>query len=649
MKIYIRMYAVLLLTAISTSLKAQPYPRNLLSRYSREDVSRSLIPHDRWKPFPVSAEAWQQILPDTILKSIIQQADEDVRKPFEAITLTRFLDFVRNGNRNKYEAESFGKRERLFNLVLAEAVEGKGRFADAIANGVWSICEESYWGVPAHLFLQKEGFGLPDVQDPSVDLFASETAVVLAIADYFSGHLLDSISPLLRKRIYDETNRRVFLPLEKKKIAYNYLGTGTRDMPVNNWNPWVVSNWMLSLLLLEQDEQRRISELHHGMEIMDNYLNWMGEDGAVDEGPSYWFGAVGRLFDGLSVLDLATGGKITIYKEPLVRKLATYICNMHISEDYFLSIADASPVIQLDGNLLYRFGKALNDRQVAAFGAWAFQRTGYIDLHDFARVRVLQNLGVMKECAQAPAAEPHTNDTWMESVQLMITRTKGGLFIAAHGGHNAESHNHNDVGDVILFAHGKPVIVDVGFGTYTAKTFSKDRYTLWYNSTAYHNLPVINGFQQLAGRQYEARNVKYTNTTNSVSLKMDIAAAYPAEAGLKYWQREVKADRKKDILVMEDRYQSEQPLQSLTQTFMTICNTEMPKPGVVIFDAEGHKIKLEYDADTWDVTKEIIPTDKPDEVRLANNWGRRVIWRLLLTAKKKTAAGTFRYTFREIK
>ena len=39
----------------------------------------------------------------------------------------------------------------LQRLILAECLEGKGRFVDDIANGVWLICEETFWGAPAHL------------------------------------------------------------------------------------------------------------------------------------------------------------------------------------------------------------------------------------------------------------------------------------------------------------------------------------------------------------------------------------------------------------------------------------------------------------------------------------------------------------------
>ena len=66
---------------------------------------------------------------------------------------------------------------------------------------------------------------------------------------------------------------------------------------------------------------------------------------------------------------------------------------------------------------------------------------------------------------------------------MMAAREKPGssegLYVAAEGGHNAQSHNHNDVGNVIVFADGRPVLVDAGVEEYTSKTFSSRRYEIW--------------------------------------------------------------------------------------------------------------------------------------------------------------------------
>ena len=123
-----------------------------------------------------------------------------------------FLEFRRDGNRSHYEAIRNRRRNRLQDLVIAESLEGKGRFVDEIVNGIWLTCEETFWGVPAHLGAQKAGTGLPDAAEPIVDLFAAETASLLAWTHYLVAAPLAQVSPLVPERIRMEIDRRVLAP-----------------------------------------------------------------------------------------------------------------------------------------------------------------------------------------------------------------------------------------------------------------------------------------------------------------------------------------------------------------------------------------------------------------------------------------------------
>ena len=130
-------------------------------------------------------------------------------KPYEPLAATLFLEYARNGNRSRWEAVQFGRRTHLRTTVLAECMEGKGRFLDDIADGIWAICEESFWGVPAHMGAQKRGVGLPDVQEPIIELFSAETGALLAWTDYLFGKQLDKVHPLIRERLESEIDRRL--------------------------------------------------------------------------------------------------------------------------------------------------------------------------------------------------------------------------------------------------------------------------------------------------------------------------------------------------------------------------------------------------------------------------------------------------------
>ena len=161
-------------------------PRNILSKkYTFEALKQAIIPKTAWIPYPKTAAEWQAALPDSVIKSIIQNGEKALNYEFLPISASISLDFVRSGDRLRHSHISFNKRGNLAELVVAESIEDKGRFTEAILNGVWSICEESYWGVPAHI----GGTGLPDVENPIVDLFAAETASVLSMIILFWIHL----------------------------------------------------------------------------------------------------------------------------------------------------------------------------------------------------------------------------------------------------------------------------------------------------------------------------------------------------------------------------------------------------------------------------------------------------------------------------
>lgn len=642
----------MVLVCITTSLYAQAQitPRNLLQRFSPETVSAALIPRDQWKPFPNTPEAWKAQFPDSVLQQLVKAGEGWLKKGFNDIPASVAIEFTRNGNRSRYEALSFPKRKQLWDLMLAESIEGRGRFSDDIMNGIWSICEETFWGSTAHLGGQKGGNGLANAEDPIVDLFSAETAAMLAWTDYFAGASLDRSSKFLRPRIFYEVNRRVLTPMMTAK--YGYLGGGNPNAVLNNWAPWVISNYLTASLLLDKDEKLRAAALTRSMKVIDQYVNGLGADGSCDEGPSYWFAAGGCVFDALNLLEDATGGKVNIYKEKIIDDMAAYIYKTHIHDDYFINVADAPAQMKPDGLMLFRLGKAMGDEKMMAFGSWSYRNFGQRTLKSATGnttqwhcMRYLYNLSAREACAAAPGAEPDVKDVWLSDVQLMAAREGTNFYVATHGGHNAESHNHNDVGDFIVYAYGQPVIIDAGRGTYTAKTFSKDRYDLWFNTSPYHNLPTVNGIEQQAGRKFEASEVKYQGGKNP-SLTMHLENAYPKESGLQSWVRTVKLDRQKGV-VISDAYTARESLNSLTQTFMTTSDISLDNGKIILTLPDGKKVLLVYDADYWTAAKEDIQLKTPEDEVFKTAWNGRPVRRILLTAKKPGQQGKFTYTIRQ--
>jgi len=634
---------------IIVQLNAQVTQRNILStRYSYANVQSSLIPASAYHPFPTTAAEWKVAVPEKVLAQLVKDGEGALAYRFEPITASVSLNFVRTGDRLEHSNISFAKRAALKKLIIAESIEQTGRFMEAIINGLWSICEESFWGVPAHIGKT----GLPDVDHPVVELFGAETAAVLALTDYLVGPQLDSINGLFRKRIYSETNKRFFVPMVTESAQY---GWQSKTQPVNNWNPWIHSNWMMTTLLLEKNEGRRADMLYQSMQGLDSYLNSLADEGSCDEGPGYWFAAGASVYDCLEILQSGTKGAVNIFSEPLIKNMAAYIPKVHIGERYFVNFADADPTLTPDGALLYRMGITLADSSLIRMGAWAYQQfaakaKGYSgSAEDFMRPRFLFNLLTLKSISGIEGNYQPVMDSWMADVQVLTARSSDDLFLAAHGGHNAESHNHNDVGDFIVYYKGEPVIIDAGRGNYTARTFSSKRYDLWFTQSQYHNLPVVNGYGQLAGRKYAAREVSSTLTPTIASLTMDIGAAYDSKAGVVSWKRKVSLDRKQQIITCSDQYQLLKQPDSLQQIFLTTASIEMRTAGEIVLTTKmGKQIVIAYPAASFYYTVEYPSEEGMEYSSFVNKWPGVSIKRLVFHSKNLMAKGNWLFTIQPI-
>jgi hypothetical protein len=617
--------------------QAPPERGQLSSNWPFEKLGPALLPREQWRPFPPAADraAWEK-LPATEREEWIRAAEAHLGAAWPPLPATVFLEFQRTGNRTGYQRIRDQRRHRLEELVLGECAEGKGRFMDEIVNGVWATCEETFWGVPAHLGAQRAGVGLPDVSEPVVDLFAAETASLLAWTDYLLGPRLEEVSPLLRPRIHAEIDRRILTPCLHRE-AFGWMGFHS-DRPVNNWNPWINSNWLTATLLLEPNPRRRTASVHKILRSVDRFLDGYHEDGGCDEGPSYWTRAGGSLFDCLELLYSASEGRIDFYRLPLIGEIGRYVWRAHIFEDWFVNFADAPARVRLPGDLVFRYGRRIGDAPLQMLGAWAGRSGGG---REGSIGRTLHAIFNRETLRQAPAGQPLARDAWMPGIQVMTARVREGsaegLYLAAQGGHNAESHNHNDVGNFIVYANGQPALIDVGVETYTAKTFGPNRYDIWTMQSAYHNLPTIGGVMQAPGRHAEARNVWYRADTEAAEFRLDIAGAYPPEAGLRSWLRTLRLDRKRNEILLREQFTLERTPKEITLTFMTPCPPRIETGRVLLSGGfpKDTRVTLSFPAQTFQASAEEIPLE--DEA-LRRSWGAK-LYRVLLRAARPPLQG----------
>ncbi len=602
-------------------------------------LPRTLLPPARFRPFPTAAQRrrWEE-LPDALRASWIAEGERFLGWQWPQLTATGFMEFARTGNRSNFERLSFARRGALATLVIAECVEGEGRFLDDIVNGIWAICEESFWGVPAHNYGPEP---LPDVEEPYVDLFAGETAGLLAWTHYLLKERLDAVSPRITQRIRYEMRRRILDPyLERDDFWWLGFDPNRR---VNNWNPWCHSNCLAAFLLLEDDGERRIAAVAKALRSLDIFLATYHNDGGCDEGTSYWSRAAGSLFDCLELFYTATGGAIDVYDRPLIAEMGRYMYRAHIDRDWFINFADGNARVHIAADLVYRYGRRIGDPNLMALGAYAHRLRPVSGLrHQDSIYRDLAAVFNYAELTAAPAEPPYVRDVWLDGIQVMAARehggTSAGLYLAAKGGHNDESHNHNDVGNFIVYVDGRPAVVDAGVETYTAQTFSSRRYELWTMQSSYHNLPSINGFQQLPGASYRAENVTCLQDERMAELSMDLQAAYPPEAGIERWRRTVRLVRGegKARVEVDDDFRLTAPTADVVLHLLVAAEPVERGAGTIRLPA----LTIRFAADALQPTWEPIELT---DARLQRVWGD-TLWRVLLRVTRPVSEGRLRLT-----
>jgi len=606
-------------------------------------LSKSLIQKSQWHPYPTAAERepWQAV-PKAIADAIVGRAEAIKGTEWESLPATVFMDYGRNGNRSHYERYYFTRRVRLNDLALGECIEGKGRFLDELINGIWLTCEETFWGLPAHLGFEKKHptAGLPDVEEPIVDLFAAETGVAMSWIHYLLGPQLDQANIMITPRIRFEVERRILDPaFARDDFSWMFKEYNGQKHHLGNWTSWIDSNWLAANLLLEPDAGRREAAILKICRSVDDYLDDYSDDAGCVEGPGYWNVSPGSYFDCCTLLTSATGGAGNPLTDPFVHKMFRYIADVHINGPWFVDYGDAPPQQEECGEFLYRIGSATGDTTLERYGAFnaaaALPHGGDFPDGQGHLGRQFPNVLAYAKAISAEKQDALVRDSWYPDLGLMTARIKegsvGGFYLAMQAAANQRGHGHNDSGSFIVFHDGSPVFVDIGPEAYTAP-----RYKFSVQS-AYHNLPTIGGVMQ-SNRSpgYRASDLHYSTDDSRAAISMNLATAYPNEAGIDRWTRTLTLDRAANrIRLMEDF-----GLQKKVAVQLSFMTPRIPaqESGKVVFrsaDKAARDVALSFDATL------IVPTieniDLTDDW-LVSRWGK-TIYRVMLTSVAPTDSG----------
>ncbi len=621
-------------------------------------VKEMLVGRDTYRPFPTidEREPWENLAQEQ--KDLyLELAERYVGYDWPSIPATRYLDYYRNGNRSRYTNMEYQRRAALMTLVLAECIENKGRFVDDIVNGFWVILDEASWVGPAH-----NGFYPPAVrclrplppttrqEDIWVDHFAGDTGCMMAVLAYFVKDRLDQVSPQIYERIVHELNRRIIKPfMDHDDLPW--MGTCPGETTfVNNWTPWVVSNCLATVAVISDDPELRAATLEKALRMADLYLDTIYPDGGCEEGTRYWGVAATAVFALLEMFFGLTNGKIDEYGQEKLHNYTNFIVGNHIDEHRFTTYSDSDRNVHVNLQSAWYFAEKVNNpllQQMALYlrPACYKDRINPVSMHGHAYFTLRELFTYKEYAAQPPVEPPYLQDAWFEGIQLMTARAEAGspkgLFFSATACHNDVSHNHNDVGTYIISSDGKPCIIDMGAGDYTASSFGKDRYILNpCTNSAHHNLPLVNGVEQREGREFTATDVVYENTGDVVKFGMNIEKAYPADGPIASWRRDFTFDR--TTVTLNETFALKEATDDIQLLMIT---NEKPtwENNTLRVPAEDGRAVLVNATEGW--TPEVTEWDVSNNGNFTKDWGGmvyRIIWRPAAAMKEGAVTMTFK-------
>ncbi len=603
-----------------------------------------------YKPYPATNNRlfWESVN-EQIKEEYILEAEMYMENDFPVLPASVFMEFHRNGNRTNYQKLYSARRKALNVAILAELFENKGRFIDFMVNLIWMICEETTWIIPAHNNIggyKHNRLPLPDFDRPIIDLMSADTGAAITNALYFFKSDFDSITPQISRRAEHELNVRLIKEY-RDHTDYWWMGfMGDAVEQLNNWNPWINSNILYTLLLSDINIKDKYYILYKITQSLDAYIKCYPEDGGCDEGPGYWGRAGASLFECLEILYEYTDGEINIFGEEKIRNMCSFIHRAHISGTYFVNFADAAPRAIYDPALTYRFGKYTRNPASMAFGAAVMHsgvKKGF--LGRFGLNRPIRELVDYDEIMSFDTPYEHEKSVFLPDIEVAYLRTstpEGELYLAAKGGNNLENHNHNDVGNFMIFGGGEPLIVDAGALNYTKKTFSPQRYEIWTNCSLWHNVPEVNGEKQICGHEYMADNVSFAEYDGNSLFSLDIQKAYPVESGMERWTRTFIMDRNKGEIIINEQFKLSSETEDIRFTLLSSPCPEINGSEITLIS--GHKkLLITLDANLKASFEEIVLNDE----KIKKDWGHN-LYRISLKALKPVKDGFYKNKFKLI-
>lgn len=449
-----------------------------------------------------NTEFWQEVRDNPQYGWIIER----IKKAYEAnrqdkITNLSYYERVecqKTGVRTNFDSTYFSRRTWLATVaVLALIYPQEEKYIKELHELIWAACDEYSWALTAHTN------GTIAVDTTQVDLDNAETGLWLAeIRDVFG----DRLEPLIRERIVYEVKRRVFENYKKGKFWW--------EAGENNWAAVCGGSVAGALMYLDPE---LFEELKPRLfKTLNAFINNFPDDGTCLEGPSYCGYGFGNFVIFADLYNRYTKGETELLQGEKIKNISCYMQRCFIK-----------------GNATVSFSDGLRKGTACAMIQYLLNKKFPDDVRILPPELLSVKTSSFSECVRAflyfdpklSVTPFKAEDIYAENAhQFTANRDKYSFVIK--GGHNAEPHNHNDVGSFILADESGQVLCDIGSPLYTLQYFQPEhRYEYICSSSFGHSVPIIDGKAQVAG--WKRRGDLSYNKDGTVTV--ELSKAYDTE------------------------------------------------------------------------------------------------------------------------
>nr|WP_294588890.1 glycoside hydrolase family 88 protein [uncultured Bacteroides sp.] len=467
---------------------------------------------------------WDKMKQDVHAQQLLNEVPALLKQGMPPFVDSLYLHLNKTNVRLPGEQMMDARFQYLIKLTLAECLENNQRYIPAIEKALISLCEQNPWSIPAHDRNLQNYNGT----DYYVDLVVATSGNSIAQCVSLLGNRL---SPEVKARVQCAFSEKVFRPirrcLEKNKPFWWFT-------MANNWNSVCLAGVTGAALALLPDREERaffvaVAEKYH-VYGMKGYA----DDGYCSEGVGYYNYGFRAYILLREEVCRATQGKIDFFRTPKFVRIARYGKKIQMLNGICPAYSDCRIGLSVDGFINNYCDNVLGTAPY--FEKLVFPFTGHnnnLSLYSIELFpRQAWKMDMNEEMRQAVQEESDPLHSYYEKAGILVVRPEKEsscrLAISVKGGHNAENHNHNDIGSFAVSLGKETIAGDQGGPfSYPGDYFSTDAPEKYSIKGSYgHPVPLVDGVQQSTGAGARAIVLEKELTDTEDRFSIDLTSAY---------------------------------------------------------------------------------------------------------------------------